>query len=437
MSTSSDDPHVDPGPSNLALGPGQNGQFQVYPFFTGTDNACTEAIYLLPPAFSYGAAFQAFSIPCLYIGQSGQLPAPPAGNEDFAFAWAGPHAAPFTQANVSVEITIRAANAWMCAPAKRQILMANFTQFLLQVEALESTALVPGTARLIAARIADQLPAPLIETLFWRYGLSTGAYQGTLPYVDLHPGMRLRVDGAISQFVNPGAPQNSYVIGPRTHLQLGSTPTAAGARDICFDGLLGAIRAPTVEPPSPQPAGATAAAGAVDLDQTGGARPYWRLIYPTAVPSPEDPGDLSIAHNVTLLGAPTLQALETATRAYPKLEPGGNPANVYLAFLGRALPVPEIPVFVTVRDSTSMQWVAVGTTLAHLIEQFQSLPLNPQQTLLGANGFRRPTGSAPNEQITAPLTLTTSSSGSGPLAALRPEMFDLPLIAGDGVTLNV
>jgi hypothetical protein len=287
--------------------------------------------------------------------------------------------------------------------------------------------------------IADQMPAPLIESLFWRYSVSPGTYANTLPYVDLRPGMRLRVDAAVSQFVDPGAPQNSYVAGARLYFPVGSTAPAggSGARLMSFDALLATIKAPTVQP-DPQAQTASAAAGAAsayDLAPTGGARPYWRMIYPASVPSPFSPGDLAISDNAVLLGAPSLATLQAATIAYPNVTGPSLTGTVCVAFLGRSLVVPEIPVFVTVRNVTSMQWMAVGSTLANLVEQFTQLPLSTSQSVL--SGFQRPTAFSPSGGATAPVTLTSTAPNGTSLAALSPEMFDLPLIAGDGITLTV
>ncbi|HET6209040.1 MAG TPA: hypothetical protein VFD94_01580 [Jatrophihabitans sp.] len=441
------DPQFAAGPTedvdsgSLAAGPGQNGQFQIFPFFTGTDNACTNAIYLLPPSFKYGSGFQPFTVPLLYTGPSGALPAPAGGNADFSMSWSGASKAPYTQANVSVQITITGVNAWSCAAVTRQTLMANFTAFLLAIETLETAgALLPGSARRIGSMIADQMPAPLVESLFWRYSLSPGTYPKTLPYIDIRPGMRLRVDSSVSQFVNPGAQQNSYVAGSRLYYPVGSTGPASGsgARPLSFNGLLATIKSPTVQPGPQAGSGSTAvgAAGAFDLEPSGGARPYWRLIYPASVPSPFSAGDQAITDNVVLLGAASLAALEAATAAYPNLA-GNTPPNVSVAFLGRSLVVPEIPVFLTVRNSTSVQWVAVGSTLANLIEQFAQLPLSTSQSVLGLNAFLRPTAFSPTQQPTAPLNITYTDPSGVSLAALSPAMFDLPLIAGDGITLTV
>jgi hypothetical protein len=428
-------------------GPSQNQSFQIYPFFTGTDKACTNAVYLLPPSFKYAAGFPdgPITIPLLYARQSDALPPGIAPNPDFALAFTSTAKAPFTQANVSVQITIAPANIWACAAKTRQTLMQNFTAFLVAVEALETAGtLVPGAARIVGSQIADTMPAPLAETLFWRYSLSPGLYPGTIPYVDIRPGMRLRVDGAISQFVDPGAPQNGYVAGSRLTFPVGSTGSgAAGSpRVLSFDALLGGINSPHIAARkrgsaqhTATPVATAVAAGAADLEPAGGTRPYWRLIYPPAIPSPFDAGDTSITDNVVLLGAPTIAALEAATQKYPALDPGGATPNLYLAFLGRALPVPEIPVFTTFGSSgpRQLEWVSVGTTLANLIERFFALPLDPGSNVFG--GLKRPISGPPPSTVSCGLTV--KDPGGTTLTALPPGIFDLPLIAGDGVTLTV
>ena len=416
-------------------GPGQTGNYQVYPFYSGSDSACTNAIFLLPPAWAtFGKAFAPLQIPLLYGGPSGALPAA-IGDGDFTLAFSGPSKPPYNQGNVTASVTI-GANAWVCDPGARQTLMRSFTSFLLALEA--SGALVPGGLQVVASQVADWSPAPLAETLFWRYSLSAGTYPQTIPYVVVRPGMRLRVDGEVSQFVDPASPQNGYVTGSRVSFGVGSTAASGGGRVVTFDALLGAIRAPTVAPPavpSPvtgaTPAGTAVAAGAMDLSPTGGQRAYWRLLYPPSVPSPLDAGDLAIGDNVVLLGAPSLADLEKATGDYPK---SLDSANVYLTFLGRALAVPEIPVFLTLGNGPRwLEWVPVGTTLANVVERFTTLPLSPQQSLL--SGFARPSTASQTQSATVPVKLTVSDQQA--LTALPPAMFDVPLIAGDGVTLNV
>jgi hypothetical protein len=426
-------------------GPTQQQWYQVYPFYTGFDNACQNAIYLLPPGWgAYGGTVQAFTIPLLYGGPSGALPAA-IGNDDFTLTFSGPKNPPYTPANVTVQVTITGKNAWNCAAAARQTLMNNFTSFLLALEA--SATLVPGGIQTVVAQVADWMPAPLAETLFWRYSLSSGFYPNTIPYVDVRPGMRLRVDAEATQFVNPGAPQNGYVAGSRLAFSVGSMQASGGARVVTFDPLLGAIKAPTVTPPSQQPSmngkapgGTAVASGAFDLQPSGGARAYWRLLFPSSVPSPYEPGDVSIGDNVVLLGAPTLAALNQATSDYPnKIDTSGNPPNVYVTFLGRALAAPEIEVFLTlVNGPRWLEWVPIGTTFANIIERFSPLPMSPSQRLIGNNGFMRPSTASPSGQATVQVALTVDDRAtSSTLAALPPAMFDLPLIAGDSITLNV
>jgi hypothetical protein len=415
--------------------------YQVYPFYSATDGADGADVYLLPPGWTtYGGTVQSFAIALLNDGpEQGPLPQP-IGNDDFRLELQGPAKPPYTQGNVNAQVTITGKTAWSTAPAARQTLMDNFTSFLLAIEA--SDALIPSGVQRIAAQVADWMPAPLAETLFWRYSLSSGRYAGTIPYVDVLPGMRLRLDAESSQFVDPGAPQNAYVAGSRLAFPVGSTPGSDGSRTVSFDALLASIKAPTVAPPPGQPQGSGAspagvASGALDLEPTGGARGYWRLLYPASVPSPYAPGDVSIGDNVVLLGAATLAALDQATAGYPMADTSGDPPNVYLTFLGRALAAPEIPVFVALGNGPrSLEWVPVGTTVANILERFGPLPLSPTQTVLG--GLLRLSTASPIGSPTVPVTLTVSDPATGSsLTALPPSMFDLPLIAGDGVTVNI
>jgi len=155
------------------------------------------------------------------------------------------------------------------------------------------------------------------------------------------------------------------------------------------------------------------------------------------VPSPFDQGDLGIADNVVLLGAPTMTALEAATKAYPTIVSGGTPPNVYLTFLGRALAAPEISVFLKLGGNPpSAEWLPLGTTLANVVERFVQLPIDPNLPPALFGGINRPSSLAPSGQLTARVGLIYQD-GTAQLTVIPPGMFDLPFIAGDSLSLHL
>ena len=406
----------------------KNNNYRIYPFFSGTDQGCTDAIYLLPPRSTEGAP-TVFSLRLLYIGgpdyQQYQYK-----NADFEFALSLDGDPPPNQGNVLVQITLTGTNMWACKQSARTTLQANFVDFLLNVEKQfelsEPPVLVPGATARIGQQIADRIPAPPLETLFYRYGFSPGLVAGTKPYVDVLPGMRLRVETQASQYISPGAKLNGYVGSGRFVFDVVSVP-AGGARVTAFDPLLGTIRSPSVGGPASTP---VVAGGLVDLQPVSGARPHWRLFYPSLVPSPMQPGDLTIGGNVTLVGAATLDDLKTATEKYPQLAPPGKTPSVYAIFLGRAMAIPEIPIRLATPlhgpPVATVEYVPLGTTIAQLVERYAPVPLEPAQSLVGVTRISSsaPSGSADLEFVT------------GNLLAMPSGMYDVPLVAGDTVSLR-
>lgn len=400
-----------------------SNSYQIFPFFTGSDSACESAVYFLPPSFTYKQP-TTFTSQYLFNSSSGTTTGTYA-NSDFKFSLAAG----------AVTVTLLANNMWACAAAARTQLMCSFVDFLQNVESqFELTGvLIPGATAIIGQRIADYMPAPPLETLFYRYSLSPGTSTGTVPYVDLRPGMRLRVETQASQFLTPGSPLNGYVGAGSFAYHVNSVAAPSGAgRVVTFDPFLGTIRTPSVTGGSTSP---VVASGLVDLMPFSGQRPYWRLFYPQSISAPTQPGDLSTTDNVSLVGAQTLGQLNAATPqspACPASKGGATSAtpNVTAIFLGRAVVVPEIPIWISAYNQTSLEYVPVGTTLNNIAERYAALPLNTQQPQFAS--VKRPTTAATN--TTASVTPFTKGLPGG---TLPPGMFDIPLIAGDSVTLSL
>jgi hypothetical protein len=415
------------------INPIQTNSYQVFPYFSGTDNACTNATFVLPPAFTYGAIPQpiSFQIPLLWLG--GTTTITPPANDDFVFSLVTTQNPP-SQVNTNVQITINANNMWKCAPAARAQLMANFTAFLQAIEqSLEIPGLlIAGATFRIGQAIADWVPAPPVETLFYRYALSPGFAAGTTAYVDVRPGMVLRIDTQNSQFISPTSPLNGYVSNDSLRISIASFPAANGQRMVGFDPFLATISAPKIVSASGSP---ILAGGEIDLQQVSGARPYWRLFYPSSMAAPSSPGTLDIASNVVLVGAATLADLNVATRSYPAIGSGGTPPTISFVFYGRAVAVPEIPVTLQVANQPSaLEYVPLGTTIANVVERFKTLPISSASSSQGIAVSRRIGAELVGGNAFANVTVAPFSSPSLPTVPV--SVWDVPLIAGDAVTIT-
>ncbi len=403
--------------------PAANQTYCVYPSYQGYSGDCTSPVpYLLPPSYKAGQASE-LKLALLFAGGPGQL-GNGYSNADFSLSFS--HEGRGTVDQTTVKAIVTAGTAiWSCAEAARASLRGSFLDFIANVEKLEGETLIAGASRRIALALADAIPAAPVETLFFRYGLSTGLAPGTLPYVDVLPGMRLRVQAQASQFLEPASSENGYLPAGELATEIVSAPGSkeGDPRPLAFDPFLATVRAPIV---GGAPAVPTIAGGLVDLEPAGGSRLHWRLFVPPQVPSPSEAGELNAAGNFTLLGADTYAALEAATASYPQ-PPAQTPGLLYAIVLGRAVIVPEIPIWIAIGNRNTLEHVALGTTLANVIERHRLLPLNPERWEEEVT-LTRPT--PVTRTGTAQLTIDTSG-----LAALRPEFFDVPLMAGDTVSM--
>jgi hypothetical protein len=393
----------------MATPPAQTGAYQLFAQFSGVDGACTNAVFLLPPSYTYGQS-SSFTLQYLYTGTGSTLPLG-TSNDDFSISlWQSGGGSP-NQTNVQVTVTLLGNNKWNCASSARATLMSNFTSFLLWIETNLELAgnLVPGATVMIGQQIAANIPAPPLETLFYQYGLVTGFTSGTTPSINVMPGMQIRVDTEVSQFISPGSGFNGYVGAGSFTYDIASIPPTSGAtRLVAFDPFLGTISTPKINSPSP-----TMAGGVIDLEPVGGAKSYWKLFYPATMTPPGSAGQNGIANNVALVGAATLNDLNTALTNYPS---SCTSATTCAYFLGRTIVVPSIPIFISVRGLFAVEWVPVGTTFRNVIERY--LPIFPSgvTATLGRGGA--------NVKFNA---LTTT-----PL--VDPREYDVPLISGDVVT---
>jgi hypothetical protein len=390
------------------------GAYQVSPYIDS--NRVNSAAFLLPPNITGGSAVTYFNpilVP-LTIAGAGTFQIPAADELSFSFAKG--------QATIP-------AGAWNADPQSRTSLMRNFTQFLLQLETgmelqADSEARL-GTAYAIGQAIAALMPCPIAESLFFRYSLSPGFDVTSVAYIDACPGMILRVETEISQYVGFNAALNGYVGAGHSRFRLSSIPTADGSsRVLAFDPFLGSINVPSVQ----NTAATLAAGGLIDLSQTGNLRPYVRLFYPKTMAPPTNAGSLSNNANPTLVAAQTMNLMAAVTAGYPTVPPG-PPAtpNVPVIFLGRATVVPEIAVWVRMGPSLppQMEYVPLGTSLYQILER-----VYPSLTVLTS-----PSNVTLYRRYWVNPGLTTKLVGFPPQAPLQPLM-NVPLFAGDVVSFG-
>jgi hypothetical protein len=303
----------------------------------------------------------------LYIG-TGNQPTTQAlvKNDDFVIdmvvngGFQPPH-----QADVDITVQLTGKNAWSTAAAARAALRQNFLSCIQQIESkFELSAspwLIPGATSIIAGAIVQNMPLPLTEVLLYACGLESGIGTGTPPAVDVIPGMRLRCEPSVRQYV---APPNQAFSGYVASGSLGwdvTNSVVSGTTVQVFDAFLGSVASPQVTPPpqiTPQPSTPAPLYNLIDLQLASTSFKYHRLIYPENVIAGSAVGTVSDQQNIQLVGANNLTDLRT------------NPPYTRI-FFGRDVVIPEICIWFCI-TGTALQpfYVPLGTTVNNMLERF-------------------------------------------------------------------
>ena len=268
------------------------------------------------------------------------------------------------------------------------------------------------------------MPLPLSEVLLYACGLESGIGTGAPAAIELMPGMRLRSEPSVRQYLAPPNQSFSGYISAGSLAWTMSTNLSTGQAMQAFDPFLASISAPQVVPPGSPP---VPLYGLIDLQQAGAAFKYYRLIYPQNVVAGDAPGGSGVTTNTQLTAANTLADLRE------------NPTFTGW-FFGRDVLVPEIAVWLQLAANTNPQivYVSVGTTVSNLLERFTRwLPLAPGQgvvqlqrlAMTGAQGTR---GAQFYSTVIFAQQIAQPSAVVNDLGA-----FALPLLPGDYVTITL
>lgn len=409
--------------------PAPGSSYQVYTAVITNDDQ-TQSFYpfLLPPSYpSNTNTDQTLSVADIYgpnalsdSSKCGLALGASADNNVFSLAW------DTTNPNAPIaKITIAAALLWDTAPTARQQLQTAYQVFLQQLETLETSGcLNRGGAAVVALRVVESLPMQLTEILSFYYGLQTT--QGT-NYVDIQPGMRLRVENAASQFITPGSAFNGFITNSANYYNIQLSLTPAGQEYLSFDSFLGTLTPPSIA------SGADSAGGIIDFQGQNMGRRRYRLFYPSQFPASNTSGVDSILQNVTLIGADNLADIQTATTDYVSKKGCSTTASgqpiICLFFRGRSIVVPEILIYL----NGAPTYVPLGTTLRQLTSRIMVYPFNPFNTAnLGTNNAISMQRLGLNSSGVVYSTLGFDKLPAGsvlPSGAL--DMFDIPVVQGD------
>ncbi len=325
--------------------------------------------------------------------------------------------------------TAQATYAW---PGYRTALLADFDGLLRAAEKLESSTLQPGAAEALRALLAARIPATYAESLYFSYGVFSQA-NPPRGYFDVRPGMRLAVEFEERQYVPPTAGTglfSGFVGGATASADVISRGGPSGTPQLGLDAFFSVVRLPPIPP------AAGGAGGIIDLvSATAGLR-HLRVCYPAqSFPGADEGGRAGPASNVTLLGAPDLATLASATNAY--YSSGAAGANLIGWFRGRTVIRACVPLLV---NGSQLRYVPVGSTLRHLLEQFWVVPRLTGIVAGGASpdpvNYLRPTPGVGLSQLYGDEAYSqlTLAGGDG-IDSTGADVMDFPVLAGDVLPL--
>jgi len=341
--------------------------FHVSSQFQGTDEILFQSPVLIPPmpesVFGYKNVFTSGGLCHKLEGITQKM----FENDDFIFEWKQDPEKAKKASDLDAKITIKANNVWKMGDTQRSDLRKSFIEFCSEIERLESGGIIiPGGAAILTLLVADALPSTFDEMLFFRYGFNHGFGPASTPYVDLHPGMRLRIEYSANQNIGVGSGLN----GPVGSGQFLYTIGRDRDQNITFDNFLGSISAPSIPFASPH---GSVSGSLIDLHAADNARRHFRLFYPSQMSSPDQISEFGASQNVTLIGAKSLEELGNATDTYVKTgDVDASGSILGFTLRGRSIIVPEIEVSVTRQigrqTDLSSRYVPLGTTARQLMD---------------------------------------------------------------------
>jgi hypothetical protein len=386
-----------------------------------------------PTNFMFGSAN---GVPYVYAGASVQVVGQPVTiGLDNVFA--GTPSLPLSVGNFTVQpgsggpflpyqiVAAGAPNSGIWDFSANRTVRADFDNLLLR---LEGQQLKNGRLALIRGWLAQALPQTFAETLYFRHG-----FDPANRFVDLTPGMRLRVDFESHQAVDPEASAlNGFVGAGSTVLDVVQLPSAQYGVVTALDPFVSSLQGFAV--PAPQ----GGAGGVADLRSVAAA-PYWRLLYPQSFTSSDGVGAVGTQQNVVLVGATSWNALVEATASYLN---NGTVPPPSMFFRGRAAAVPQLPVYLQ-GDRT---FVTLGMTVRNLLSELGPVPwLSGGKVSFTANQTYGRTwtpltgGNPPMWTVGGWGTVRFDGTGGGTYGTYgdNRDSFDLPVLAGDLLSLQM
>ncbi len=287
-------------------------------------------------------------------------------------------------------------------------------------EILNQQAFLPGGEAVLQRRIAERLPLSYRRLLKFYYGFHTENN-----YLDLHPGMRLRIDFQNYQFVQPSEQRarTGFAGSGSASLYVNSYTEPDGRQLIGFDAFSSILQLQT--PAQSHEGGVDSGIGGLyELLSPARRKRHYRLFYPRSFSSGNGPARVPV-----LIGADSLTTLGEVTADWLD-EDAFSAADdrTYFYFRDKATLVPEFQVFVHERPV----YVAVGTTLRQLIERYQDIPPAglPGQDLSPYLGAARPLRLIHEGKDSKP-TYVFINLEHYPPASEGSDVLDLPLVKGD------
>jgi hypothetical protein len=316
----------------------------------------------------------------------------------------------------------------------RSSLRDSYNQFLTDVE---NAGVTPWAIGLLRQLVAQAMPQTFEEVLFYRYGYWRS---DSLRVVDLMPGTRLQLSGALYQAVVSGTNErNGFTAAGNEILDVvdaipqggaGTLPAGAG-RILSVDALLSLVYPGS----GTARAGSVVAAGSLDFFADNNRQSFYRLFYPVTFPASGTNGSTALTSNIALIGTTSWATLNAVTSQYAMT--GTFPTGLsYFStyFRGRAGLTPLINLSI----GGESRWTALGTSVRQALASIGLAPfwggsggalLNLRRA--SANLFSTPD---PDDGLALDQVDLTGADLNGLTPMYWP--LDMPLVGGDQLTVR-
>lgn len=260
--------------------------------------------------------------------------------------------------------------------ADRRAVRAVFSKFRNDLSVLEANGnLIKGGAETVYERVVRSLPLRLDDILHYSFGLNTelptDEDMSRFRYIDLKPGMKLRVEYESYNYTAPRGFEGSHLNSFRTDGVALYDITRDREGRISFDTFSDILKPYT----TPQNGNTVDIHGLADLAEQRNKRKYGRIIFPVQFMKNDNVSQgQDVDRNITVALSDTIEELEALTEKYVgtnEIPTETETTTAVILHFGRRVHVTPL---IAIKVQGKTEYLPVGTTIRNVVERVLNLP---------------------------------------------------------------